>query len=118
MKRMSRQEQLPLKFRRPPGLDEPEIKMFVGPINFIAYNRIASRSQTHTNLVSAASKRNGANQTEFVVAVSRFCEAPSDTKSSTRRRSRSLNRLLQPDAGPSMFTLSIYRSVDNYDFPF
>src|SRR5438046_5099598 len=118
MKRMSRQEQLPLKFRRPPALDEPEIKMFVGPINFIAYNRIASRGQMHTNLVSAAGERNGANQTEFVVAASRFGEAPFDTKFSLRRRSRRMNRLLQPDGGMSVFTLSIYWSVDNFGFSF
>src|SRR5436305_1217600 len=107
MKRMSRQEQLPLKFGRPPGLDEPEIKLFVWPINLIAHNRIADRGQMHTNLVSAAGKRNGANQTEFVVATSRFGEAPFDMKFSPRRRSRRMNRLLQPDGRLSMFTLSI-----------
>ena len=68
--------------------------MFVGPINFIAYNRIASRGQMHTNLMSAAGERNGANQTEFVVAAARFGEAPFDTKFSLRRRSRRMNRLL------------------------
>ena len=81
--------------------------MFVGPINFIAYNRIASRGQMHTNLMSAAGERNGANQTEFVVAASRFGEASFDTKFSPCRRSRRMNRLLQPDGGLSMFTLSI-----------
>src|SRR5207253_10242429 len=61
---LSLHDALPIfKFRRPPGLDEPEIKVFVGPINFIAYNRIASRGQMHTNLMSAAGERNGANQT-------------------------------------------------------
>src|SRR5437762_13313647 len=107
MKRMSRQEQLLLKSRRPPGLDEPEIKLFVRPINLIAYNRIASRGQMHTNLMSAAGERNSANQTEFVVAASGFGEAPFNTKFSLRRRSRRMNRVLQPDGGPSMFTLSI-----------
>src|SRR5437016_2182160 len=97
MKRMSRQEPLPLKFRRPPGLDEPEIKMFVGPINFIAYNRIASRGQMHTNLMSASGERNGANLTKFIVAASRFGEAPFNTKFTLRHRPGRMNRLLQPD---------------------
>src|SRR5947207_14024141 len=107
MKRMARQEQFPLKFRCPPGLDEPEIKMFVGPINFIAYNRIASRGQLYTNLVSAAGERNSANQTEFVVAASRFGEAPFNTQYSMRGRSRRMNRWLQPAGGPSTITLSL-----------
>src|SRR6266487_2849559 len=119
MKRMSRQEQLPLQFRRPPGLDEPEIKLLVGPINFIAHNRMAGRGQVHTNLVSAAGKRDGANQTESIFAgKTRFVKPPFNVEISPRGRSCRINRLLQPDGGLSMFTLSIKWRVDNFDFPF
>src|SRR5882724_11237390 len=118
MKRMSRQEQLPLKFRRPPGLDEAEVKLFVGPINFIAYNRMTSRCEMHTNLVGAAGKRNSANQTESIFAgKTRFVKPPLGVEIGLRDRSCRINRLLQPDGGLSMFTLSIQWSVDNSRFP-
>src|SRR6266478_3606891 len=108
MKRMSRRKQLPLKLGRPPGLDEPEIKLFVGPINFVAHNRMAGRGQVHTNLVSPPGKRNGANHTESIFAgKTRFVKQPFNVEISPRGRSCRINRLLQPDGGLSMFTLSI-----------
>ncbi|MEN3368248.1 MAG: hypothetical protein V7609_391 [Verrucomicrobiota bacterium] len=41
MERMPRQEKLARQFRRPTGLDELEIKFFVGPVNLVAYYRMA-----------------------------------------------------------------------------
>src|SRR5205809_3944511 len=98
MKRVPRQQQLLLKFSRPSGLDELEIKPFVRSINFIANNRVTTRREMDPNLVSAASMRNGSDQTELAVAgASRFNKAPFDTKFGLRCRSRRMNRLLQPD---------------------
>ena len=66
VERVPWQQQLVFKFRRPAGLDEPQIKLFVRSVNFIAHNGTANRREMHANLVSPSSMRNRPNQTEFV----------------------------------------------------
>ena len=50
---MAWQEQLALELRRPSSLDEPQVKIFVRPVNFVAHNRVPNRRKMDSNLVSA-----------------------------------------------------------------
>ena len=65
MQGMSRQEQLTFELRGPSGLDEPEVKLFVRSVNFVADNGMTNRREMHSNLVRASCVRNRANQAEF-----------------------------------------------------
>src|SRR4030095_4253888 len=126
MKGRPRQWQFPFEFARPSGLDKSEIKLFVRSINFIAHNRVTNGSQMHADLMSSSGARDRANQAEFVDLAriperralstanglwsrptSRSNELSLDPKFSLRRRSSRVNRLLQPDLGFFVFTLSI-----------
>ena len=67
MQSMSRQEQLAFELSGPSGLDETEVKLFVGSINFVAHNGMTDRGEVQSNLVRASCARNRANQAEFAV---------------------------------------------------
>src|SRR5437870_3924934 len=116
VKRMPRQEQSLLEFRRPSRFNESQIKLFVRSVNLVAHDRVPNRRKMHANLVRPTCRRNCANQAEFVRA-GRFNKTSLDMKFSLRRRSSRVNHLFQPDLGFFAFALSIQPSIDEFAFP-
>ncbi len=54
-----------LQFSHPAGLNETEVKVFIGTVNLVAYDRVTDRAQVHTNLMSPSRARMCANQGEL-----------------------------------------------------
>ncbi len=77
---MSREKKLAFKLWRPAGFDEAKIQSLIGPVDFIADNRVTGGREVHPNLMCAAAKGNRTNDAEALTSGSCTPKPPLDTE--------------------------------------
>ena len=117
MQRVTRQKQFAFEFRRPAGLNEFQIKIFIRTVDFIADDRMTERSEMNTNLMSPSRFRNRADKREFFSRRRSSVEALFDTKFCDCRGALGMNHLLQPDRRRLLRALAKQGSIDNFRLP-
>src|SRR4051794_29428578 len=94
MESVAWQQELPFQTRRPTGADEFEIELFVRPIDFVADDGMAQRSEVNADLVRPAGARRRAKNSERLAIAT---EPAHHDKIGKRGSTCGMDHLLQPD---------------------
>ena len=111
MECVSGQEELGLNFLAPAFFDELEVKLFVGAVDFVAYDGVPMEGEVHPYLVGASCERGAENQSEVGSVGGAFFPAVQNGEVCNCLRPIGMRALFEVDFGRESGDLTEQRPV-------